>query len=126
MRKPFFVEGHQVTAKNMQEVADWCQGVVVTPEDGKDKFVRVPVVGARTPKQSEARIGCWVLRSLQGERDTFKVYADYSLIKQFDQVPGSDGEEPTTQTVPPQSTGSNVRPIRPTPAMFQTARVSVV
>ena len=40
-RKPFVVEAIQVTAENMDEIAQWCGGVVVNSSEGN--YVKVEV-----------------------------------------------------------------------------------
>jgi hypothetical protein len=109
MRKPFFVEGYQVDEDNMQLVAEWCQGVVI-PGPPKD-FVRVPVVGAKSARQSEARIGMWVLKSMQGGRNTFKIYSDEHLHATFVEVPG-DEDKPDRDEGTRRSSDNVVRPFR--------------
>jgi len=79
-RKTFNVEAIQVTAENMQEVAEWCGG---TLKDARDLpryntsttavwYIRVPVVlsKAKTYRPNQAFISSWVVKTGQG----FSVY----------------------------------------------------
>jgi hypothetical protein len=127
MRQPFFVEGFQVDKENMQFVAEWCQGAIIPSSDGKS-FIRVPVIGAKNARQTEAHIGMWVLKSMHGGRDTFKVYTEEWLLKTFVEVPGSNSENPLAPVFEGgRPEGGNVLPLprsTPSPAMFSNhARV---
>jgi hypothetical protein len=90
MRQPFFVTGIQVTDENMQEIASWCEGHVVG--SGDRRFVRVPVDNPRAVKQTEARVGQWVLRSKNKGSYTYKVYTDASVQREFVQIPTDDDD----------------------------------
>lgn len=118
VRKKFFVEGYRIDKNNMQFVAMWCQGSIVP--DGENTFIRVPVINAKNARQSEGHVGMWVLKSLQGGRDTFKVYTEEWLDKTFDEVDKDDLEEPTVAII---EKVDNVRPFRapvprPSPTIF--------
>lgn len=112
VRKPFFVDGFKIDRENMQFVAMWCQGTIIP--DGENTFIRVPVINAKNARQSEGHIGMHVLKSMQGGRDTFKVYTQKWLDETFDELPKDEDEEEIVD---------NVRPFRPpaprpTPALF--------
>lgn len=84
MRIPFFVTAWEVTADNLDEIAQWCEGHVIT--ETPQPFVRVPVVRPAHKKMTEAYPGTWVVRStLRGEHN-FKVYTTDRLRNQFAQV----------------------------------------
>lgn len=94
MRIPFFVTGYQITEDNMEDIARWCQGHVIHGAD--DSFVRVPVYRAAHPRQTEGRVGEWVIVSIQRGRRSFKVYTDEWLRKQFIEIP----TEPVDEGIP--------------------------
>lgn len=81
MRKPFFVDGIEVTLDNMKAVAEWCHGHVV--ENTEKPFVRVPVFRASNRRQTEAYIGFWVLISKHRGERSFKVYDPEWLNEHF-------------------------------------------
>lgn len=95
VRKPFAVEALQVTEENLEEVATWCGGKVRQDEDGQ-KYVKVQVKNALNARQTEARPGCWVLKS--GEV-SFKVYGEYAFTKSFQ--PETEPLEVTVYEAPP-------------------------
>jgi hypothetical protein len=118
MLKPFFVEGYLVEEDNMDEIAEWCQGVVIRTND--KPFIRVPVVNARTPRHSEARTGMYVLKSMDG-RDTFTIYTASLLEKKFVEIPGINTEEkPAVLRETVDTTTAKVLPMQrtPSPAIF--------
>jgi hypothetical protein len=92
MRLPFVVSGYQVTEENMSAVANWCQGHIF--EDGPNSFIRVPVDRPTNKKQTEAYIGSHVLLSVKrnGE-ESFKVYTEEWLIKNFFEIPREMDEQ---------------------------------
>lgn len=95
-RKPFDVEAIQVTAENMDAVAEWCKGTVISPTRtvGTDTepyskevvdptpskaYIDVPVKWATDDRQKRAVIGDWLLFANNG----FKVYTDRAFKKSF-------------------------------------------
>lgn len=84
VRKPFAVEGLQVTEENIHQVAEWCNGSVRTGQGrfGRDKelFVRVWVLRPQTDRQTMAFVGDWVLYAGTG----FKVYTNEAFEKNFE------------------------------------------
>lgn len=84
VRKPFFVTAVQVTAENMEAVAEWCGGDVRTSERGRSrqlvKCVHVKVFKTTAEWQKQARVGDWVVRAGAG----YKVYNDKALKDSFD------------------------------------------
>lgn len=90
VRKPFFVEGVQVTAANIDEIAKWCSGQVETQPAANNrpsaKFIRVNVIRPQTPRQTQAFVGNWVLRV----GSTFKIYNDTARVSTFDVVAPHD------------------------------------
>ena len=92
-RKSFIVEAIQVTEENLQEVAAWCEGEVLTtfrPQKGSDEkesvdFVKVKVINrARNDRQTRAYPGDWLLLSEVG----FKVYTDRAFKNAFEDMQG--------------------------------------
>lgn len=77
-RKPFDVEAVQVTADNIDEVAKWCQGEVITQNDGS-KFIKVRVLRVLNERQTQAFVEDWVLYAGTG----YKVYTDKAFRKSF-------------------------------------------
>lgn len=91
-RKPLVVEAIQVSADNMDDIASWCGGEVLTHEPKvhagvgtppTKKYVRVNVLHPLNKKQTRAYVGDWVLKSGQG----FKIYANNAFVKGF--IPSS-------------------------------------
>lgn len=84
MRQPFFVIGYPVTEKNIKTIAKWCQGQIITDDNDKPLFIRVPVNRPLNRRQTEAYPGMWVLLSEddRGEK-SFKVYTYEWLMKNF-------------------------------------------
>jgi hypothetical protein len=86
IRKPFTVDAVQVTAENMQDVAEWCQGEVLTTEatekrDPED-YIQVRVLRPLSPRQTKAFVGDWVLYSGTG----YKVYTNKAFDRGFEMV----------------------------------------
>lgn len=85
VRKPFPVQAVRVTEKNINQVSLWCEGEIkgLGEHDGRwGVFIEVKVVNPdpNKPRQSQAFVGDWVLKSEQG----FKVYTDRAFEKSFD------------------------------------------
>lgn len=93
VRKPFFIEGVQVTAENMAEVSEWCKGEILTV-DGNErmppkKYIRVQVQRPINERQSKAFVGDWVLFANTG----FKVYTENAFDRNFELVLKDDAPE---------------------------------
>lgn len=88
VRKTFHVNAVQVTEDNIEEVAKWCGGEVLTKQTPiknaikVETFVKVPVLRPLNDKQSSAFISDWVLEHEGG----YKVYTDRAFVKSFEQV----------------------------------------
>lgn len=104
MRKPFPVDGVQVTAENMSEIAAWCQGKIEnTSEDGSGaNYIKVPVHKPANPRQERAYIGDFVLFAGKG----FKVYLEQAFYASFEAIAGAPtvmhgapSEDPTTPVI---------------------------
>lgn len=83
VRKPFYVDGVQVTEENLEQVAEWCKGRVKTSPNPKDKnrYIKVNVNNPINNRQTTAFVGDYVLYSLTGG---FKVYTEQAFNRSFD------------------------------------------
>lgn len=83
-RKPFYVDAVRVTAGNMPAICKWSGGEMFAtdPADGRRRYVKVPVEGARNDRQTRAYIGDWVLKA----NGKFKVYTHKAYQNGFDEV----------------------------------------
>ena len=93
VRNPMVVDAIQVTRSNFFEVAEWCQGTVRNSEDvpidwvgnqdvpdPSELHIFVRVHNPKTEKQTQARIGDWILYMTRGG---YKVYNDRAFRNQF-------------------------------------------
>jgi hypothetical protein len=87
VRKPFYVDGIQVTASNMEQVAAWCAGdIQESPSKGGGKpasYIKVKVKAPLNDRQTKAYVGDWVLLA----NGDFKVYTHKSFVAAFDSLP---------------------------------------
>jgi hypothetical protein len=79
-RKPIFVDVIQVTEKNFDEVAKWCQGQIM---NGSSRYIRVRVHNPMRPRQTKAFVNDWILYS---EHYGYKVYTDGAFRNAFEEV----------------------------------------
>lgn len=79
IRKPLIVEGVQVSALNMPEVAAWCGGEV-TSTPSKRNFIKLQMKPSPLTRQNMAFAGDWVLKSEIG----FKIYSKRAFERTFD------------------------------------------
>lgn len=82
---PRTVEAVQVTLENVNEVAEWCGGVVHIwkGRKGVEKpFIKVDVKHPLGKRQTEGRLGDWILFA----NDGFKVYTDKAFKKSYQPV----------------------------------------
>lgn len=79
LRREFPVEEVQVTAENMQEVAQWCGGKVV-PEGGVPTHIWADIPNALNERQKKAYIGDHVLKQPNG---TFKFFKNTAFHNTF-------------------------------------------
>jgi len=91
VRKPFYIDAVQVTAENINDVAEWCQGDIRTHgpaksapagETGQEKYIKVRVNRPLNPRQTQAFVGDWVLYAGTG----FKVYTNKAFEGSFEMV----------------------------------------
>jgi len=78
---PLFVDAVQVTRDNMDEVAQWCEGVV-NKDDKNSMFIRVVAIRPAHDRQTRAYPRDWVLKTKSG----FKVYRPDPFKRDFDEV----------------------------------------
>lgn len=85
-RKAFFVEAIQVTAENMEEVAQWAEGEIQQdPEQsgtGPVNYIFINVERPLNDRQTKAYMGDWVLSAGRG----FKVYTNKAFLSSFEVV----------------------------------------
>ena len=89
-RKPIYVQAIRVTEENFFDVAQWCQGGIVSGNNGtqsldalkkdKSKFIKVRVINPQRLRQTKAFVGDWVLYS---EYQGYKVYTNGAFENAF-------------------------------------------
>lgn len=83
IRKSFPVDAIQVTPENMEAVAKWCAGTIMKNGDKEGHlsrdYIQVRVAYPLNPRQTEAYLGDWVLKSGK----SFKVYTNSAFEKSF-------------------------------------------
>lgn len=93
IRKPLYVDAVRVTGPNFDEIASWCQGEVQQDEvPGKGtgkKFIRVRVHNPKSPRQTKAFVGDWLLYTERG----YKVYTNKAFHESFNEVQSQEGSE---------------------------------
>lgn len=86
VRKPIYVEGLRVTAKNFAQVMAWAGGEERLDEDKATgttkKYIRIETQHAKNERQRKAFIGDWVLKTDKG----FKIYSNYAFHRSFDTI----------------------------------------
>lgn len=82
-RKSFPVDAVQVTPENMEDVAKWCAGTIMHDGDKEGHlsrdYISVRVAYPINPRQTQAYLGDWVLKSGK----SFKVYTNSAFEKSF-------------------------------------------
>jgi hypothetical protein len=88
VRKPLFVDAVRVSQENFDEIAQWCQGNIRTngseSEEGSypgARYIHVRVHNPRSPRQTKAFVGDWILYTPMG----YKVYTHKAFEGSFDQ-----------------------------------------
>lgn len=95
VRKPLYVDAVKVEAENFGEIANWCQGEIHTADgnetrliDGVDDinpaalYIRVRVHNPKSPRQTKAFVGDWILYTDRG----YKVYTEKAFLASFERV----------------------------------------
>lgn len=99
VRKPFYVEAVQINEDNMEVIAAWCGGKILTTKAESTRYIKVKVKNPMTARQTMGFAGDWILKS----GDSFKVYKDESFKKVFEEtdlteIPQEDDVLVTTVT----------------------------
>jgi hypothetical protein len=85
VRKPFVVEGYEVTPENIEELAAWCGGEVKYSEgrrgQAQQQYIKVAVKRPLNDRQTRAYPGDWVLSAGTG----FKVYTQKAFSGSFEE-----------------------------------------
>jgi len=90
VRKPSYVMAVRVTEANMEDVAEWCGGVVRGSEE--HRYIKVGAHKPMNAYQTKASVGNWVLKQdgpIKGKgKDAkpeaqWKVYTDHAFITSF-------------------------------------------
>lgn len=87
IRKSFPAEGVQVTKENFLDVAGWCGGELKGV--GDEAYIKVEVTRPLNDRQTEARVGDWVIKVGHG----FKVFTVESFERSFEVVPVDEPDE---------------------------------
>lgn len=110
VRRPFNVEAVQVTAENMEDVAQWCSGDIRTAKkeaNGPDeKYVKVTVYRSLNDRQTKAFAGDWVLFA----GTIFKVYTAKAFEKSFVEVKRDPATNATVAPEPGPAVDEEVAP----------------
>lgn len=86
VRKPFVVEGFEVTPENIEELAAWCGGEVKVSEgrrgqEAQQRYIKVSVKRPLNDRQTRAYPGDWILSAGTG----FKVYTQKAFAGSFEE-----------------------------------------
>lgn len=83
IRKPFPVQAVLVTEENMEELAAWCKGEILTERRDRTekRYIKVPVKNNLSENQTKARSGYWLLFGGKG----FKVYTSRAFNACFEE-----------------------------------------
>lgn len=94
VRKPLFVDAVEVTEELFLDIAAWCQGEIVSSEASEEpKHIKVRVHNPKTPRQTKAFVGDWILYTERG----YKVYTAKAFQASFDPadaVQAREAEQP--------------------------------
>lgn len=84
-RKPFYVDAVQITEGNMQDVAKWCQGSVLSTDAGEN-YIKVRVHRPLNERQTKAFVNDWILFAGSG----YKVYTPKAFNQSFERILDAD------------------------------------
>ncbi len=84
IRKPLYVDAVQITEDNFDEICVWCQGTIEFEPmiEGSKKYIKVRVHNPKTPRQTKAFVGDWLLYTERG----YKVYIAKAFYASFDKI----------------------------------------
>jgi hypothetical protein len=91
VRKPLYVEAIQITRKNFEDLAKWCQGEIyhrdnhekIEPDEGFDSdgmYIRIRVHNPKSIRQTQGFVGDWILYTERG----YKVYTQKAFKASFE------------------------------------------
>jgi len=98
VRKPLFVDAVKITPDNFAHISSWCQGEIRSLEDdaqiknydelnpAEAFYIRVRVHNPKNVRQTQARVGDWLLYTDRG----YKVYTEKAFFNSFEVAPGED------------------------------------
>lgn len=96
VRKPLFVDAVKITPSNFAQIAGWCQGEIrridndaLTTEvhvNPDETYIRVRVHNPKNVRQTQARVGDWLLYTDRG----YKVYTEKAFFNSFEEAPSED------------------------------------
>jgi hypothetical protein len=78
-RKPFEIDAVRITNENMEDVAEWCGGVIQETDSGK-RYIKVDVIRPLNDKQTRGFAGDWALKV----KTSFKLYTHKAFMHCFD------------------------------------------
>jgi hypothetical protein len=90
VRKPLYVDAVKITPENFVEVSKWCQGEIRQNSDETvlrdlqvveptECHIRVRVHNPKSIRQTQARVGDWILYTDRG----YKVYTEKAFFNSF-------------------------------------------
>lgn len=86
IRKPLYVDAVRLNAANFDAIADWCQGEVMQDDrsgtGSSKKYIKVRVHNPKSPRQTKAFSGDWLLYTERG----YKIYTNKAFHASFDLV----------------------------------------
>ena len=98
IRKPLFVDAVKITPDNFVEVAGWCQGeiraletdkvITTTKVDPSLCYIRVRVHNPKNPRQTQLRVGDWLLYTDRG----YKVYTEKAFFNSFEEAQAEEAQ----------------------------------
>ena len=94
-RRSFGVKYVKVTADNIQEVAEWCNGEL--GDDGNGPYVQVKDKNAISKSQSKAFVGDLVLK-MSESGTSFKAFTEKAFEKSFEPIPRTQEVSRSAQT----------------------------
>lgn len=91
VRKPLYVDAVKITPDNFVAIAGWCQGEIRELEndliettakinDPQLYYIRVRVHNPKNVRQTQARVGDWLLYTDRG----YKVYTEKAFFSSFE------------------------------------------
>ena len=85
LRKPLYVSAVRVTDENFEEMARWCQGDILQDDTNGNEnrpYIRVRVHNPKSPRQTKAFVGDWLLYTERG----YKVYTNRAFHESFNEA----------------------------------------